>query len=76
MKEIDINLSNVTVINSFLNTVSRFDENLFIKSGNYMVDARSPIGLFVCDLSKPMKLLIHSNEERILPVVERYRAAS
>lgn len=76
MKEIDINLNSVTVINSFLNTVSRFDERLFVKSGNYMVDARSPIGLFVCDLSKPVKLLIHSNEENILPVVERYRDAS
>ncbi|MDY3999244.1 MAG: HPr family phosphocarrier protein [Blautia sp.] len=72
MKAVDIELSSANAINAFLNIVSKFEDGLFIKSGMYMVNARSPIGIFACDLSKPVTLIIHSNEENILPVLNRY----
>lgn len=75
MRAIDINLSSADTINSFLNTVSKFDDDLYLKSGSYMINARSLIGIFVCDLSKPVTLLIHSNEDEIVPALKQYMAA-
>lgn len=72
MKEVDINLNSANSINTFLNIISKFDDGLFIKSGRDMVNARSPIGLFVCDLSRPVTLMIHSNDENILPALDGY----
>ena len=75
MRAIDINLSSTDTINSFLNTVSKFDDDLYLKSGAYMINARSLIGIFVCDLSKPVTLLIHYNEDEIVPALKQYMAA-
>lgn len=72
MKEIDINLNSPDVINCFLNDVSKFKKGLFIQAGRDLINAGSPISLFVCDLSKPIKVMIYSDEKDILQVLERY----
>lgn len=74
MKEINISLNDANRINTFLNAISRFDDKLFIKSGKYTVNAKSPIGICTCDLSRPVTLMIQSNAEIILPVLESYIA--
>ena len=71
MKEVEIRLSLAENVKSFVNIVSRFDYEMDPQSGRHVVDAKSILGIFSLDLSKPVKLIIHSDDcEDILEAVK------
>ncbi len=49
-------LDNVTDIKDFVNLVSKCSDDVTIGSGRFAVDAKSIMGLFSLDLSKPLKV--------------------
>lgn len=51
-----IKLNSVDKVKSFVNRVSKFDEDIDLVSGRYVVDAKSLLGIFSLDLSKPIEL--------------------
>ncbi|MDO5291971.1 MAG: HPr family phosphocarrier protein [bacterium] len=51
-----ISLNSVDKVKSFVNKVSQFDEEIDLVSGRYVVDAKSLLGIFSLDLSKPIEL--------------------
>ena len=74
MKEIDIRLSLAENVKAFVNVVSRFDYEMDLQSGRHVVDAKSILGIFSLDLSKPIELTIHESDEidEILKVLQPY----
>ena len=73
MKEVEIRLSLAENVKSFVNIVSRFDYEMDLQSGCHVVDAKSILGIFSLDLSKPVKLIIHSDDcEDILEAVKPF----
>ena len=50
----------------------RFDGEFDLGRGNRLVDAKSIIGICSCDLSRPVELLIHSDDRRILDALQGY----
>ena len=73
MKEVEIRLSLAENVKSFVNIVSRFDYEMDLQSGRHVVDAKSILGIFSLDLSKPVKLIIHSDDcEDILKAVKPF----
>ena len=60
MKEVNIRLSLAENVKAFVNVVGRFDYEMDLQSGRHVVDAKSILGIFSLDLSKPVKLIIHS----------------
>ena len=54
MKEVEIRLSLAENVKSFVNIVSRFDYEMDLQSGRHVVDAKSFLGIFSLDLSKPV----------------------
>ena len=46
-----------------VNDISRFDYDFDLISGRYVIDAKSIMGIFSLDLSKPIELNIHAEEE-------------
>lgn len=62
MKEIDIRLSLAENVKSFVNVVSSFDYEMDLQSGRHVVDAKSILGIFSLDLSKPVKLIVHDDD--------------
>ena len=60
MKEVTIRLSLAENVKAFVNVVSRFDYEMDLQSCRHVVDAKSILGIFSRDLSKPVKLIIHS----------------
>ena len=74
MKEVNIRLSLAENVKAFVNVVGRFDYEMDLQSGRHVVDAKSILGIFSLDLSKPIDLNIHaeSNVEEILGILKPY----
>ena len=74
MKTVQISLNSIDKVKSFVNTVTQFDYDFDLISGRYTIDAKSIMGIFSLDLSKPIDLAIHveNDEADILEALEPY----
>ena len=74
MKTVQISLNSIDKIKSFVNDITRFDYDFDLVSGRYVIDAKSIMGIFSLDLSKPIDLNIHAEEdiEEVLSVLKPY----
>ena len=74
MKTIKISLNSIDKVKSFVNDITKFDSDLDLVSGRYVIDAKSIMGIFSLDLSKPIDLNIHADEnlDTILSVLAPY----
>ena len=73
MKTVQISLNSIDKVKSFVNDVTKFESDFDLVSGRYVIDAKSIMGIFSLDLSKPIDLNIHSeNTDEILKVLKPY----
>ena len=63
MTTVRISLNSIDKVKNFVNTVSSFDTDFDLVSGRYVIDAKSIMGIFSLDLSKPIDLTIHSSDD-------------
>lgn len=73
MKTLDISLNSIDKVKSFVNDINKFDCDFDLVSGRYIVDAKSIMGIFSLDLSKPITLNIHADNTSIDSVVEKLK---
>ena len=57
-----ISLNTIVDVKEFVNTVARYDFEVDLVSGRYHIDGKSIMGIFSLDLSKPVTLVIHSED--------------
>ena len=62
MKTINISLNSIEKVKTFVNLINRFDSDFDLVSGRYVIDAKSIMGIFSLDLSKPITLNIHADD--------------
>ena len=75
MKTVQISLNSIDKVKSFVNAITKFDYDFDLVSGRYVIDAKSIMGIFSLDLSKPIELNIHAGEsdmDGILDVLKDY----
>ena len=60
MKSFKIMLSSIIDVKNFVNRVNMFDYEIDLVSGRYVVDAKSIMGIFSLELSKPIIARIYS----------------
>ena len=74
MKTVKISLNSIDKVKSFVNDITKFDYDFDLVSGRYVIDAKSILGIFSLDLSKPIDLNIHAedNIEQIMTVLKPY----
>lgn len=74
MKTVQISLNSISKVKSFVNAISQFDFDFDLISGRYVIDAKSIMGIFSLDLSKPIDLAIHTDEniDAIMEVLQPY----
>ena len=58
MKTIKISLNSIDKVKTFVNVINRFDAEFDLVSGRYVIDAKSIMGIFSTDLSKPVNVRI------------------
>lgn len=61
MKTFNIMLNSINDVKNFVNSVNRYEFDVDLTSGRYVVDAKSIMGIFSLDLSKPIKVDVHSD---------------
>lgn len=76
MKTVTINLGSIDKVKAFVNDITKFDSDFDLVSGRYVIDAKSIMGIFSLDLSKPIDLNIHNDDDidDILEVLKKYEA--
>ena len=74
MKTVKISLNSIDAVKSFVNAVSKYDTDFDLVSGRYVIDAKSIMGIFSLDLSKPIDLNIHAEEnvDAIIEILKPY----
>lgn len=65
MKSITIKLATINDVKTFVNTVSKYDFDVDLISGRYAIDAKSIMGIFSLDISKPIKLEAHTEDSDV-----------
>ena len=63
MKTVKISLNSIDKVKAFVNDVTKFNTDFDLVSGRYVIDAKSIMGIFSLDLSKPIDLNIHSEND-------------
>ena len=63
MKTVQISLNSIDKVKSFVNEITKFDYDFDLGSGRYVIDAKSIMGIFSLDLSKPIDLNIHAEDD-------------
>ena len=75
MKTLKISLNSIDKVKAFVNEISKFDCDFDLVSGRYVIDAKSIMGIFSLDLSKPINLSIHAEGsmlDTVLTIVQPY----
>ncbi len=74
MTSVKISLNSIDKVKSFVNDLNAFDSDFDLVSGRYVIDAKSIMGIFSLDLSKPIQLNIHAEEDldQILETLKPY----
>ena len=73
MKTFNMILASINDVKDFVNLVSRYDFDVDLTSGRYVVDAKSIMGIFSLNLSKPIKIEIHSDDcDEFVAQIERF----
>ena len=74
MQSVTIMLNTVTDVKTFVNVVSKYDFDVDLVSGRYAIDGKSIMGIFSLDLSKPIKVDVHSEGEDADKFIEEIKA--
>ena len=63
MQKVQISLNSIDKVKTFVNTISQYDFDFDLISGRYVIDAKSIMGIFRLDLSKPIDLTIYTDDD-------------
>ena len=62
MITVKISLNSIDKVKSFVSDISKYESDFDLVSGRYVIDAKSIMGIFSLDLSKPIDCTIHAEE--------------
>ena len=62
MKSVNIKLSLAADVKSFVNIVNRYPYDVDLRAGRHVVDAKSILGIFSLDLSRPISLEVYADD--------------
>ncbi len=75
MKSIQISLEKAQWVKEFVSVTQSCAYEILLKSGKYVVDAKSILGIFSLDLSSPVTVEIYSNDcDELLEKLKKFEA--
>ena len=73
MVVVSVMLESINDVKEFVNAVVGYDFDVDLVSGRYAIDAKSIMGIFSLDLSKPIQMHIHSDDcGELLAAVDKF----
>ncbi len=73
--ELKIKLTTQKDVMEFVNAISKIPGNFDLRHGNYVVDAKSVMGILSLNLQDPVTLVCHDYDETIDVKLERWLVA-
>ncbi|MHC1747517.1 MAG: HPr family phosphocarrier protein [Cellulosilyticaceae bacterium] len=70
MTSVNICLNSIEKVKQFVNLIGKYDGDFDLTSGRYVIDAKSIMGIFSLDLSKPLRLDIYDDSHSDLLVTQ------
>ncbi len=64
MSRLNIMLKSVQDVKDFVRIVNDFPFDIDLSSGRYIVDAKSIMGIFSLDMTKPIQLECHADQDQ------------
>ena len=72
MVSVNIMLNTINDVKNFVNIVAKYDFEVDLTSGRYVIDAKSIMGIFSLDLSKPIKLDAREENEAFMAEIKPF----
>ncbi len=73
MKNVSIRLATIADVQDFVSIVAKSDMDIDLKSGRYVVDAKSILGIFSLNLLEPIEMTVHSdNTDDLFAALDRF----
>ena len=74
MTTVKVSLTSIDKVKSFVNDISGFKADFDLVAGRYVIDAKSIMGIFSLDISKPIQLNIYADKDvdQILESIKPY----
>jgi len=74
MKSMTVSLKTPTEVKDFVNIINKYPYDVDLRSGRYTVDAKSMLGIFSLDLSRPLTLeIFNDSSDDLIAELEDYR---
>lgn len=73
MVKLNVKLEAINDVKEFVNAVTLCDYDVDLVSGRYSIDAKSIMGIFSLDLSKPVELQAHVDDaDELVAKLEKF----
>jgi len=72
METVYVYFSTVMEVKRFVESISPLDGDFDLIDGRYVVDARSLMGIFGMNLTKPVQLRIHKNSKKAIQAIKSF----
>ncbi len=73
MEKVQVLLNSIDKVKEFVDIASSFEYNFDLKSGRYIIDGKSIMGIFSLDLSQPLEL-VGTNESDRAEIVDAFQS--
>ena len=74
MQQVYVKFDDVEHVRNFLNVIEKFETDFDLGSGRRIVDAKSVLGVFALDLTKPQRLRFESEDQEIFEKLKPFLA--
>ena len=74
MRTVYVNLPTIESVQDFVVQISPLEGNFDLLTNNYIIDAKSLMGILCLDLSKPLKLAVEKDTAEAMQALGRFVA--
>jgi phosphotransferase system HPr-like phosphotransfer protein len=75
MKSIKISLAMSQKVKEFVNITQNYSYEIVLKSGRYVVDAKSILGIYSLDLANPVTVEVYSDDcDDLMELLKKFEA--
>ena len=75
MTSVTVNINSIDKVKRFVSAITSFDNDFDLVCDRYVIDAKSIMGIFSLDLSKPIDLNIHADGaalDSVMEIIDKY----
>ena len=72
MRSVFVSLPNTETVQEFVEALAELDGDFELVSGNFILDARSLMGIFGMDISRPILLRIYNDVPQNFQALDRF----